>query len=166
MNDEKVLVHKLDHEGREVLTYPARLLARGPAFVTVEATFRVPEVQVEAMTMRQGDRFVETFYSDRWYNVFAVYDGRTGGFKGWYCNIARPARIEGQDIYQEDLALDLLVYPEGDAVVLDEAEFERLPLADSERKQARAALADLLERARHQRPPFRPGGWAPSEEQG
>ncbi len=166
MSAEEVVVHKLDHMGREVLTYPARVLARGPGFVTVEATFQVPEIQMDRMTMRPGDRFVETFYSDRWYNVFAVYDGRTGTFKGWYCNIARPARIEAGDIYQEDLALDLLVYPEGHWAVQDEAEFERLPLTQTERKQARAALTDLVARARDGRPPFGRGRLRPSEDKG
>jgi hypothetical protein len=56
---------------------------------------------------------VETFYSDRWYNVFEIYDRDDGKFKGWYCNIGYPAVIEKDTVSYIDLALDLWVSAEG-----------------------------------------------------
>lgn len=137
-----VTVHKLDHLGREVWSYQGRTLARGPRWWRLEARFDRESQMVARLELRRGDRFVETFYADRWYNVFVVYDGER--LKGYYANIARPARLDDSGhIYAEDLALDLIVYPDGRWQVTDEEEFAALPLPLWEREQARRALAEL-----------------------
>jgi predicted RNA-binding protein associated with RNAse of E/G family len=149
-----ITVHKLDHRGREVVQYQGRLLRRSPQEVTLEARFDHQDAALEGFTLRRGDRLVETFYRQCWYNVFAVFDGQTGDFKGYYCNITRPARFEGDHIYAEDLALDLLVLPDGTWRVLDEEEFESLELDPHERAAARQALAELAKRAAQGAPPL------------
>ncbi len=149
-----ITVHKLDAEGREVFSYPGRLLEETPAHRVVEAHFDHDDLRVEALTMRRGDRFVELYYTDRWYNAFAIHDGPNGRLKGWYCNITRPARFTEDAIYAEDLELDLLVLPDGRSAVLDEDDFNRLPLEPSERRAARQALEELLAHARARSGPF------------
>jgi predicted RNA-binding protein associated with RNAse of E/G family len=153
-----VTVHKLDHEGREIWAYPGRVLRRTASSVTLEGRFDREDVVVAGLPIRRGDRMVETFYRNRWYNVFAVYAGQSEGLRGWYCNITRPAHIEARHIYADDLALDLVVFPGGGNVVLDEEEFEALPLSDSERGHAREALRDLQARATSRRSPFMAAG--------
>jgi protein associated with RNAse G/E len=98
---------------------------------------------------------VETFYADRWYNVFEIHDGQTGELKGWYCNLARPARLEGSDLTQEDLALDLVVYPDGRMEVHDREEFEALALSEEERARVEAGLLELKSLAAAGEGPFR-----------
>jgi hypothetical protein len=154
MNDQ-VTVHKLDAHGKEVWQYPGRFLHRTPTEWQLEATFGRRRAQVGELTMAAGDRFVETFYADRWYNVFAVHDGQTGRLKGWYCNLARPARLEGGHLTQEDLALDLVVYPDGRMEVFDMSEFESLQLTDAERASVDAGLQELKALAIARRGPFR-----------
>ncbi len=149
-----ITVHKLDARGREVRRYQGRQLRRNAHALTLEAHFDHPQVPLEGMTLQPGDRFVETFYRRRWYNVFAIYDPETGRLKGYYCNITRPARFEGDHIYAEDLALDLLVLPDGTLRVLDEKEFCALALEPAERRAARQALQELVELAARCRPPF------------
>lgn len=151
---DKVTVYKLDDRGQELLHYRGRLLSRGPAFVQLEATFDRPGRQVGPLELERGDRFVETFYADRWYNVFAVFDGSDNSFRGWYCNIARPARIEGNVVHQEDLALDLAVTAAGKQAVMDLDEFGRLRLNIEERNEALAALRQLRSLAEAGKPPF------------
>lgn len=151
---EAITVHKLDAAGRQVWAYPTRLLARGATWVRLEAQFDRAEVVFPRLTLRQGDRMVETFFDDRWYNVFAIHDGATGTLKGWYCNITRPARIEAREVFAEDLALDLLVYPEGGDLVLDEDEFDALGLPAEEQSLARRALLELRELAARRQGPF------------
>lgn len=151
---EAITVHKLDAAGREVWAYPTRLLGRGAAWVRLEAHFDRAEVVFPGLALRQGDRMVELFFDDRWYNVFAIHDGATGRLKGWYCNITRPARIEAQEVFAEDLALDLLVYPEGGDLVLDEDEFDALGLSAEEQSLARRALLELRELAARRQGPF------------
>jgi len=151
---ETITIHKLDASGREVWAYPTRLLARGRSWVRVEGIFDRNDVDLHDWVVRRGDRMVELFFDDRWYNVFAVHDGSTGGLRGWYCNITRPARLEPADVYAEDLALDLLVFPDGSSRVLDEDEFEALRLSPEDRAKALAALSELKELAARCEGPF------------
>lgn len=149
-----ITVHKLDAAGREVWAYPTRLVARGPAWIRVEGTFDRDDVVVGGLGLRRGDRMLELFFADRWYNVFAILDGAHGGLKAWYCNITRPARLEAADVFAEDLALDLLVYPDGHSLVLDEDEFEGLRLTPDEQARALAALTELRELGAKRQGPF------------
>ena len=116
-----------------------RVLASDGTFApTPEAERYLP--LIDALT----DSDLETFYRDRWYNVFAVYDRDDGVLKGWYCNVTRPATITDAAVSSDDLALDVWVSPAGDVTVLDEDEFAALPLPPADRTAARAALAQLL----------------------
>jgi hypothetical protein len=146
-------VYKLDHNGREVWQYPAHLLERGAHYVRLEAFFNRDDMDLGYTTFKRGDRFVETFYDDRWYNVFAVYDSEDGGLKGWYCNVCRPARITATAVCCDDLALDVWITADGRPVVLDEDEFVALPISAHDRARARDALTELLEPGKSGRPP-------------
>lgn len=149
-----ITVVKLDHEGREVFRYAGRVLDRGPTWVRLEAFFRRDDLDVAGLIFRQGDRFVERFYSDRWYNIFEIHDADDDHLKGWYCNVTRPAALTEHEIRAEDLALDLLVWPDGRLAVLDKDEFAALPLRDGEREAAHAALDSLRRAVQRRTPPF------------
>jgi predicted RNA-binding protein associated with RNAse of E/G family len=148
-------VRKLNHLGEEVFQYRGDLLERSDTWIKLAATFDLPDFDKEGLSLRTGDRFVEMHYSDRWYNLFAIHDVDSGQLKGWYCNITRPAVIEDGMISADDLALDLLVFPDGTAKVLDEDEFEALDLAEGDRQQALAALSELQRAAEQLEDPFR-----------
>jgi predicted RNA-binding protein associated with RNAse of E/G family len=91
-----------------------------------------------------GDRFIEYYYSDRWFNIFAIAN-KEGVHKGWYCNIAEPARIFTDTITQVDLYLDLWVNPAGETLLLDEDDFEAATLLSKrQRTGARQGLQELL----------------------
>lgn len=147
---------KLDHRGQEKWRYHGQVLDREPSSITIEAVFDQADEDFQGFLLRKGDRFIERHYADRWYNVFAVYDGTSGRLKGWYCNITRPARIETDRVSAEDLALDLIVRPDGSWIVLDELEFEAQQLSVAEREYALAALTELKELAQQLEGPFRP----------
>lgn len=149
-----ITVIKTDHAGREILRYSGRVLARDETFVRLEAFFSRPDVQTAYHTFRHGDRFIEWFYSDRWYNVFEMHDVDDDRLVGWYCNIARPAVITGDTIRADDLALDVFVAPDGAITVLDEDEFAALPLDKSTRDHARAALDAIQRLVEMRQPPF------------
>lgn len=143
-NPTDIVVYKLDHEGREVWHYPARVLGRDAHSVRLEAYFNRDDMDLGYTVFKRGDRFIETFYNDRWYNIFAVYDRDDGHLKGWYCNIARPAELGVDSVRCEDLALDVWVEADGTTTVLDEDEFAGLELAPSERLAAKKGLEILL----------------------
>lgn len=140
---EDITVSKLDINGRETWRYSGKILWSGETFVQLEALFDRDDAVFHGITLRRGDRFVEIFYSDRWYNIFEIYDREENVLKGWYCNIGLPAEIEDGRVSYRDLALDLLVFPDGRQLVLDEDEFAELELNDDQRRLARAALAEL-----------------------
>ena len=150
-----IAVRKLGLDGSETFAYTGTLLERTPTSVTLEARFeRSDRLELGYTVFERGDRFVEHFYSDRGYNVFAVYAVGSGALRGWYCNITRPAVIEAERVSAVDLALDLWVTPDGSSVVLDEAEFAALGLPPAESEAARAALAELQSLARRREGPF------------
>jgi predicted RNA-binding protein associated with RNAse of E/G family len=150
-----LVVHKLDALGREVRSYPGSVKRRSGSSVTVEAAYDSDEVDLGPFVLRRGDRMLETFYAKRWYNVFTIFDGGTGPRKGWYCNITRPARIHGEHVYAEDLALDVLVDSEGGIHLLDEAEYALLGLSEAEQREVRRARLEIEDRARRGSGPFR-----------
>ena len=149
-----VTVRKLDAEGAEVFRYSGQIIRRTDTSLVLEAIFDMEEREFHGLIFRRGDRFVETHYSDRWYNVLAVHDVDTGDLKGWYCNISRPAIINGATVSAEDLALDLVVFPNGSQFVLDEDEFAALDLGSADRESARAALNTLQQYAEALDGPF------------
>ena len=141
-------VVKLDHNGREVFRYPGWVLARTLDTITLEAFFSWGDTPVEEIVLQRGDRFVEAYFTDRWYNIFEIYAHDTGVLKAYYCNIGYPAQITDGTVSYRDLALDLLVMPDGQQVLLDEDEFQQLNLPDHAKQQALSGLADLRDMIR------------------
>lgn len=147
---QNITVYKFNEKGEYVWHYSGRVLFREETHIQLEAFFSRNNYVTSYHTFRKGDRMVEWFYSDRWYNVFQMHDVDDDHLKGWYCNITRPARLENDAIYAEDLALDVFVYPDGRYLVLDEDEFAVLDIDDGTRQNALQGLQELknlIERA-------------------
>jgi len=139
-----ITVIKRNPDGQEVLRYTGVVMLHAQDSLTLEASFNHADVVVLHTTLRRGDRFIETYYSDRWYNIFEIHGREDDQLKGWYCNIGRPVVMEsGNEISYVDLALDLWVAPDGTQTILDEDEFSALDLDTDTRYRARAALEEL-----------------------
>ena len=142
---ETITVIKKDAQGNETFRYSGLVLERSPECVRLEARFNRDEVPVEDILLRRNDRFVETFYTQRWYNIFEIHDRQDDSLKAWYCNVGYPAELEVGFVSYRDLALDLLVYPDGRQVILDEDEFAELDIRSEIRQRALTALGELQE---------------------
>lgn len=139
----KVFIIKQNLAGEETWRYQGEIIERASDHLVLEAFFDREDMEFHGMPLYKGDRFVETYYFGRWYNIFEIHDRDDDHLKGWYCNISTPAvETSGQVVYK-DLALDLLVFPDGRQIVLDEDEFEALNLPPREQKMALTALAEL-----------------------
>jgi protein associated with RNAse G/E len=144
-----VTIIKRNLQGEETWRYQGHVLHRESNVIVIEAYYNRPDTPLHGMMLGQGDRFIETYYRDRWYNVFEIHDREDDHLKGWYCNIGYPAEFADDNVLNSiivsyiDLALDLLVYPDGRQLVLDEDEFAALPLPPDVVSQARRALAAL-----------------------
>lgn len=123
--------------------YEGEELSRDKNSITIEALFNRDDMPFQEIVLKRNDRFVETFYSDKWYNIFAIYDRDDGSLKGWYCNITKPAIIEIDSVSYVDLALDLWVSANGKQTVLDEDEFEELKLGEALKENVYAGLREL-----------------------
>jgi len=153
---DEVTVRKLDAAGGEKWRWRAVVRHATSSSVHVEARFNAPEVNRFGIEFRLGDRILESYFADRWYNIFAVYGSDTGVFKGWYCNISRPADLKDGEVDWVDLELDVVVRPDHQSAVLDEEEFAALLIPEDDRLAARQAVDELLRSARAASGPFAP----------
>ena len=148
-----ITVLKRNLAGEVTWQYEGCVLEREANCVVLEAFFNRDDMPFMGTVLKRGDRFVETFYSERWYNVFKIYDRDDGVFKGWYCNVGYPAVIEKDTVSYIDLALDLWVAADGAQTVLDEDEFLGLSMDVMTRAQAVKALEELKRKFANTRPP-------------
>lgn len=139
----ELIVRKLNLKREETWRYRAKVLARTPDAVLIEAPFNREDTPFHGVTFGWGDPFTEVYYRERWYNIYEVRDRADGHIKCWYCNVSMPAEVEEGEIRFVDLALDLLVYPDGRQLVLDEDEFEALEPSAELRAKAQEALEEL-----------------------
>ena len=149
----KIKVQKKNPAGEVTYEYEGVLLSRDANSITLEALFNREDMPFMDVVLKKGDRFVEHYYADRWYNIFAVYDRDDGQIKGWYCNIGKPALIDDGVVSYVDLALDLWVSVNGKQTVLDEDEFEKLDLNEELSAGALNGLNELKLLFKNNEPP-------------
>jgi predicted RNA-binding protein associated with RNAse of E/G family len=139
------------------VTYRGTLLRAELGHIVIHARWSRPALDLSYVVFEPGDHFYEHFYTDRWFNIFEVR-AEAGKLKGWYCNITRPARIEGAVLTSEDLELDLFVSPDRLGLLrLDADEFAARGLDATDpaaHTAALAALDELEHMARTGAPPF------------
>lgn len=151
--EQRVIIHKRDEKGQPLLQYEGILKKQTAQEIVVEARFGL-DIETSYHRFHKGDRMIEWFYTQRWYNIFEMHHFEDDSLLGWYCNITRPCSFEDGHIYADDLALDVMIYPDGRVLVLDEEEFEQLDIDTQSRHQAQEGLQQLLEHIRSHRPPF------------
>jgi hypothetical protein len=147
-----VTVIKCNFRGEEVYRWTGQSIERSDSRILLEAHFGLsghgkqplddPSFFVD-IPVYFGDRFVERYYSNCWYNSYEIHDRESDQIKCWYCNVTYPAKFTSDTIVFRDLALDLLVYPDGRQKVLDEVEFEELEILPEDKTRALAALEEL-----------------------
>lgn len=149
----RIKVQKKNPAGEVTYEYEGILLSREDHTIVLEALFDRADLPFMDVVFKTGDRFVEYYYTERWYNVFAVHDRDDGKVKGWYCNISKPAVFEDGIVSYIDLALDLWVSTSGEQTVLDEDEFESLELDEETRAGALRGLDGLKQIFLNGKPP-------------
>lgn len=142
----KITIVKQDHLGVEVIRYQGQVLMRTAAEIMIEAFFALEHAMMVDIPLLKGDKFLETYFTGHWYNIYEIHDRVSDHLKGWYCNVSYPAEISQSLVAFRDLALDLVVLPDGCQVVLDEDEFQKLVLSPDDRNNALAGLAALQDR--------------------
>lgn len=93
----KIIVIKRNIQGEETWRYEGRVLEQDSNYIKLEAFFNRSDTPFHGILLREGDRFIETYYTDRWYNIDEIHDCQDDQIKGWYCNITYPAVIQPAD---------------------------------------------------------------------
>lgn len=149
----KIRIQKKNPAGEVKYEYEGVIIHRDEHTLVLEALFDRADMPFMDVVFRFGDRFVEYYYNDRWYNIFEIHDRDSDAVKGWYCNVGKPAIFEDGVISYVDLALDLWVSANGQQTVLDEDEFEALNLSETLRTSALQGLDDLKQHFLNNKPP-------------
>ena len=101
-------------------TFECELLRRAPGEAVI--IYRMPrDVQLEDILLRSGTLSLGYFWQDRPYNAYHWIDEAQDSV-ALYFNISDRTRIGEQSIEWRDLAVDILISPDGRCRVLDEDE--------------------------------------------
>lgn len=147
-DNQTLIVVKLNLQREETWRYDGQILKKDEKGVLIQAFFNREDLPFHGITIKQNDRFIERYFSNRWYNIFEIHDREDDHLKAWYCNVTRPAEFNPGKIAYVDLALDLLMFPSGETLILDEGEFASLTLDPGTRQKARQGLQALIKMAR------------------
>lgn len=150
----KMKVQKKNLAGDVTYLYEGQVVGRDEHSITIEAFFDRADMPFVDTVFRTGDRFVEYYFDDRWYNIFEVHDRDDDRIKGWYCNVCKPAAFEDGVVAYVDLALDLWVSADGRQHVLDEDEFATLNLDHELKAAALQGLQELKQLFFNNKPPL------------
>ncbi|MBN1399248.1 MAG: DUF402 domain-containing protein [Anaerolineae bacterium] len=154
MIERRVTITKVGHNGQALISYPGEIVYGDEAHLVARCRWTEPTtLSLGPFALQPGDIFIEHYYPERWFNIFAIYD-RLGRFKGWYCNIIHPIELADSEVRWHDLALDLLVLPDGRQILLDEADYERLDVSEAIRSRVQEELALLQRWATQAAAPF------------
>jgi len=154
IDPQGITITKRDANGRFVLSYAGRLVRLDDDLALARCPWpHSKTVDLDGLVIGPGDVLYESYYLREWFNVMRIESG-DGTLKGWYCNITRPAVISERTISWSDLALDLLVLPDGRTRVLDEDEFAELDLSPEDAQAARDALERLQQWVAERLGPF------------
>ena len=149
-----ITVNKLNSLGEIKIQYQGEIIERLEDGIIIKAYWQHPLKDLGYTCFEPGDRFIEYYYTHRWFNIFDISIA-SNERKGWYCNIAEPADIYSDHIKQKDLLLDVWVDPWGTPLLLDEDEFGvDTTLDDEQRQGARQGLHDLLQMIANEIAPF------------
>ena len=138
-----ITIIKQNINGQETWRYAGQVLQRTPDALLIEAHFNREDTLFQGILLKKGDTFIEAYYTRRWFNIYEMHDRESGLVKGWYCNVTLPPALADGTLSYVDLALDLLVYPDGHWLLLDEDEYEALEVSAEEHTQALNAVEEL-----------------------
>lgn len=151
---------KLKPDGSQAARYDGVPLVAAAGWVAARAVWRYRRLDAGYLVFEPGDELDEFFALDAGYNAFAIY--RAGReFVGWYCNVTHPACLRDGTITWHDLYIDVIVYPDGRLLVLDEDELAASGLATTDpalHARIVAARDALLALAASGAYPFSAGG--------
>lgn len=129
--ERTVEIVKFSPKGKPPVRYTGHTFASRDGWVAARAQWVHGDMDLGYLTFLNGDSLDEYFALERPYNAFALFRS-DGEFAGWYCNVTHPTVVSNGEIHWHDLYLDVIVYPDGRTLILDEDELEDSGLHSSD----------------------------------
>lgn len=158
-----VMVAKLAPNGHETTRYSGTVVRQEEPeqWVEIEARWTNRPVAVGGLRFEPGAILREAFSPHLPFNAFTVFDP-SGNLRGWYANVTYPAKLDADQepplLVWHDLYLDVVAFPDGSFMLLDEDELADSGLAVRDPSLHSCivdATGDILLRFQEGRPPFR-----------
>jgi protein associated with RNAse G/E len=103
-------------------TWKCDLVGRSGPLIELIGAFAEEVEHPDLGLIKKGTLSHEYFWLDRWFNVFRFQEpGHT--LRNFYCNLNMPPQFDGETLDYVDLEIDLLLWPDGRVITLDEDEF-------------------------------------------
>ena len=115
----KRLPNRVLKRSDEIVADLGKVIVAKSHFEGMLAPLRVNGVEV----IRNGYMMIYFAFIGKNYDVLKVYDER-GNFKGLYVDVLAYTKREGNVLQMLDLFLDIFIFPDGRAFLLDEDELE------------------------------------------
>lgn len=135
--ETRVRIVKLRPDGSEATSYQGIELP-GPFpedWRGFRAEWTIGTVRTGGLVFEIGDYLHEYFSPTAWFDAFALF-APDGALKGWYGNVTFPTTFEpgpdGETVVWHDLYVDLIGFPDGQFLILDEDELQASELMKSE----------------------------------
>jgi protein associated with RNAse G/E len=138
-----VTINSRKYDGTIRRSWTCRFVSQEDSLLVFEGEFESEVSHPDLGLIAAGSRSLEYYWLDRWYNVFRFYEP-TGEFRNLYCNVNMPPTVENGVLDYVDLDIDVVVWPDGAAKVLDEDDFEANAETYDYPESVRAAAIDAL----------------------
>jgi protein associated with RNAse G/E len=132
----ELAIEKISPEDTLAASYPGTVVNAGAESPWIASRAIWPNKEIEQAGLRfvPDDLLNEFFSPTHNYNVFSIWTPE-GALRGWYANVTHPATIDFSVqpplLRWYDLYVDLIAFPDGRYVILDEDELEESGLAAS-----------------------------------
>jgi len=123
MSERLVTINSRRFDGSLKRSWNCKYIGRNASLLTFVGEFDRDVEHGDLGLIRQGTVSYEYYWLDRWYNVFRFCEP-DGNLRNYYCNINMPPLFEGSVLDYVDLDIDIVVWPDGRVVILDEDEYK------------------------------------------
>ena len=123
MQNEQVTIISRKYDLCIQRTWNCRLVEKDGSLLKFVGEFEESVEHSDLGLIEKGTISYEYYWLDYWYNIFR-FQSPNGELRNYYCNINLPPKFDGIVLDYVDLDIDLIVWPGGRIITLDEDEFE------------------------------------------
>ena len=121
---ELTTINSRRYDGSLKRTWNCELISRDRLHLTFIGIFDLDVDHPDLGHIKKGTISYEYYWLDRWYNIFRFCEP-DGTLRNYYCNINMPPVFENGVLDYVDLDIDIVIWPDGTVVTLDEEDYQR-----------------------------------------